>query len=138
MSYALNTYFLQYKQGPSCLCSASMCLCIWGTLSVYVYICSGNVSKCTALVQHNLGTDLMLHGILTYVNRYLLVLECKTRGRQLHLPERFDPKRDKTRFVLYALLQLKKALLGPKRFAKWSCLPCVLHSRTNKYLYIDG
>ena len=34
-------------------------------------------------------------------------------------------------------LQLKKALLGTKRFAKWSCLPRVLRSRTNKYLYID-
>ena len=28
-------------------------------------------------------------------------------------------------------------ILGPKCFAKWSCLPCVLRSRTNKYLYID-
>ena len=28
-------------------------------------------------------------------------------------------------------LQLKKALLGTKRFAKWSCLPRVLRSRTN-------
>ena len=25
----------------------------------------------------------------------------------------------------------------PKRFAQWSCLPHVLRSRTNKYLYID-
>ena len=38
---------------------------------------------------------------------------------------------------LVPFLQLKKALLGPKHFAKGSCLPRVLRSITNKYLYID-
>ena len=31
--------------------------------------------------------------ITTSIYRYLLVLECKTRGRQLHLAKRFGPKR---------------------------------------------
>ena len=34
-------------------------------------------------------------------------------------------------------LPLKNALLGPKRFAKWSCLPHVLCSRTNIYLSME-
>ena len=39
-------------------------------------------------------------------------------------------------FVLYPFFQLKKALLGPKRFAKWSCLPRVLccQELTNTYI----
>ena len=68
--------------------------------------------------------------------RYLLVLERKTRGRQLHLAKRFGPKR--------AFFSCKKGYKTNHdhhqiiiHFAKWSCLPCVLHSRTNKYLYID-
>ena len=40
-------------------------------------------------------------------------------------------------FVRFFFLQLKKPLLGPKRFAQGSCLLRVLNSRINKYLYID-
>ena len=53
------------------------------------------------------------------IYRYLLVLERKTCGRQLHLAKRFGSKKD---------------LLRPKSFAKRSCLQRVLHSRSNKYL----
>ena len=31
--------------------------------------------------------------VYTHIRRYLLVHECKTRGRQLHLAKRFSPKR---------------------------------------------
>ena len=68
--------------------------------------------------------------------RYLLVLEC----RQLHLAKRFSPKGPSSVAKSY-----KPNLIcfipfwnwGPKRFAKWSYLPRVLHLRTNKCLYIE-
>ena len=59
--------------------------------------------------------------------RQWLVLERKTRGKYLHLAKRFGPKRaffsckevqNKSIDLFCTSLQLKKALLGPKRFAK--------------------
>ena len=37
-------------------------------------------------------------------------------------------------FVLYLFCNWRRPLLGAKHFAKWSCLPRALRSRTNKYL----
>ena len=60
---------------------------------------------------------------------YLMVLERKTRGRLLHLAKHFGPKGPSSvakggtkhhdiMICFVPCLQLKKALLGPQRFAK--------------------
>ena len=81
-----------------------------------------------------------------------MVLECKTRGRLLHLAKRFDPKRAFLScnegkqniswhfgLICFVLaLQLKKALLGPKRFAKWSSLRRVLRKNHQLPIYRRG
>ena len=42
-------------------------------------------------------------------------------------------QKDTKQIMIYCIhLQLKKALLGPKRFANWSYLPRVFRSKTNK------